>query len=78
MAFPMLFGHMSFMTHRCWCVFMRKAFWYGAQSWRMFYGQELPTVVKPSEPVAYTSPDGDQVTLEGWRAEKRDGGIIQW
>ena len=22
MAFPMLFGHMSFMTHRCWCVFM--------------------------------------------------------
>ena len=36
MVFPMLFGHMSFMTHRCWCVLIRKAFWYGAQSWRMF------------------------------------------
>ena len=30
MAFPMLFGHLAFMTHRCWCVFMRKACWYGA------------------------------------------------
>jgi hypothetical protein len=25
MAFPILFGHLSFMTHRCWTVFMRKA-----------------------------------------------------
>ena len=36
MVFPMLFGHMPFNTHRCWCVYMRKAFWLGAQSWRMF------------------------------------------
>ena len=76
MAFPMLFGHLAFQTHRCWCVFMRKAFWYGAESWRMFYGQQLPTAAKPSEPVAYTLPEGGQVTLEGWRTEQRDGETV--
>ncbi len=25
MLFPILFGHMSFQTHRCWCVFVKKA-----------------------------------------------------
>jgi hypothetical protein len=25
MAFPILFGHLSFTTHRCWTVYMRKA-----------------------------------------------------
>ena len=39
MLFPILFGHMSFQTHRCWCVFMRRTIWLAAEAWRRYYGQ---------------------------------------
>ena len=39
MAFPILFGHLSFTTHRCWTVFMRKAIFLAAEAWRQHYGQ---------------------------------------
>ena len=33
MAFPILFGHLSFTTHRCWTVYMRKAIFLAAEAW---------------------------------------------
>ena len=39
MVFPILFEHLSFTTHRCWTVFMRKAIYLSAQAWRQAYGQ---------------------------------------
>ena len=39
MAFPILFGHLSFTTHRCWTVYMKKAIYLAAESWRQTYGQ---------------------------------------
>ena len=38
MAFPILFGHLSFTTHRCWTVFMRKSIYLAAEAWRRYYG----------------------------------------
>ena len=72
MVFPMLFGHLAFMTHRCWKVFMRKAIYLAAEAWRREYGQ-LETVARPPDScVAYTLPaTGDAVLMTGWTREKR-------
>ena len=34
MAFPILLRHLSFTTHRCWTVYMRKAIFLAAEAWR--------------------------------------------
>ena len=34
LLFPILYRHMSFQTHRCWQVLMRKATWLAAEAWR--------------------------------------------
>ena len=39
MVFPILFGHLSFTTHRCWTVFMRGAMFLAHEAWRQAYGQ---------------------------------------
>eukprot|EP00973_Karenia_brevis_P038749 5348128-Karenia_brevis.AAC.1 len=33
MVFPRLFGHLSFASHRCWTVYMRKAIFLPAEAW---------------------------------------------
>ena len=72
MVFPMLFGHLAFMTHRCWKVFMRRAIYLAAEAWRRAYGQ-LETVARPPDSfVAYTLPaNGEVVLMTGWSREKR-------
>jgi len=75
MLFPILFGHMSFQTHRCWCIFMRRTIWLAAESWRRYYGQAKNTVVG-SNSVApqFKLPTGALITLpQGWRTELREG-----
>ena len=78
MLFPILFGHMSFQTHRCWCVFMRRTIWLGAEAWRRYYGQ-LQTTMVGSSSVApqFQLPGGKLITLpSGWREELKDGSGI--
>ena len=75
MAFPILFGHLSFTTHRCWTVFMRKAIFLAAEAWRQHYGQ-LATGTKdnPDAKLDFELPStGETVTLPGWRTEVRQG-----
>ena len=75
MLFPILFGHMSFQTHRCWCIFMRRTIWLAAESWRRYYGQVKNTAVG-SNSVApqFKLPTGTIITLpQGWQTEQRDG-----
>ena len=45
MAFPMLFGHLCFSTHRCWTLHMRRAVYCAAEAWRRSYGQIATTHV---------------------------------
>ena len=77
MLFPILFGHLSFTTHRCWCVFVKKATFLAAQAWRRHYGQMDTAVADASvAPLTYTLPDGGTVMLKGWRKELRDNAEV--
>ena len=68
MLFPILFNHMSFQTHHCWCVFVRRAIYLAADSWRRFYGQmQRHSEGTGTAVVQFQLPNGKQVDLpEGW------------
>ena len=78
MIFPMLFGHLSFTTHRCWTVYVRKAMWLAGEAWRQAYGQStFQEVGDESARVQYIFKDGVEVTLPaGWRRTGRDGSAV--
>ena len=68
----MLFGHLAFMTHRCWKVFMRKPIYLAAEAWRREYGQLATAAHAPDSTVTFTLPEtGDRVLMHGWVQEKR-------
>ena len=74
MVFPILFGHLSFTTHRCWTVFTRAAIFLANEAWRQAYGQ-LATQPPEDEHsrLTYTLTSGDTAVLHGWREGTRDG-----
>ena len=75
LVFPILFGHLSFTTHRCWTVYMRKSIFLAAEAWRQHYGQ-LATGRNdnPEAKLDFKLPSsGNIITLEGWRTEVRQG-----
>jgi len=76
MLFPILFGHMSFQTHRCWCVFVRRAIWLSAESWRRFYGQMASLEEATGATVLqFHLPQGTTVQLpEGWTMQLQSPG----
>ncbi|CAK0850189.1 unnamed protein product, partial [Prorocentrum cordatum] len=77
MVFPMLFGHLSFMTHRCWKVFMRKSIYLAAESWRRRYGQADTAESAPAASITYAVPGtGEQVAMPGWREVQREGETV--
>ena len=41
MLFPLLFGHMTFASHRCWTVYVKKAVFLAAEAWRAAYGRSV-------------------------------------
>ena len=41
MIFPILYGHMTFASHRCWTVYVKKAVFQAAESWRRQYGSSV-------------------------------------
>ena len=72
MAFPVLFGHLSFTSHRCWTVYMRKSIYLAAESWRQHYGQAAAQPCKNSiDKMEFNLPSGELVLLHGWRKESR-------
>ena len=72
MVFPMLFGHLAFMTHRCWKVFMRKAIYLAAEAWRREYGQLETQAEVPASKLTYQLPEtGENVSMDGWSLVKR-------
>ena len=77
MVFPILFGHLSFMTHRRWTVYMKKTIFLAAEAWRRRYGQ-LKTQRHEDlrSTVLYKLPNGDTCALQGWRSEVRDGEVV--
>ena len=41
MLFPILFGHMTFASHRCWTVYVKKGVYLAAEAWRKLYGRAV-------------------------------------
>ena len=41
MIFPILYGHMTFASHRCWTVYAKKAVFQAAEAWRKRYGASV-------------------------------------
>ncbi|CAK0841403.1 unnamed protein product, partial [Prorocentrum cordatum] len=77
MVFPMLFGHLSFMSHRCWKVFMRKSIYLAAETWRRRHGQADTAESAPAASITYAVPGtGQQVAMPGWREVQREGETV--
>ena len=65
-VFPMQFGHMAFVTHRCWTVFLRKAQFLALDAWRIAYGQLAIQPDHSDTAVTYRLPDGKSFGMKGW------------
>ena len=43
--FPILFGHMTFASHRTWTVYVKKAIFLAAEAWRALHGETVRRAV---------------------------------
>ena len=41
MLFPIFYAHMTFASHRCWKVFVKKGVYLAAEAWRRQYGRAV-------------------------------------
>ena len=76
MLFPILFGHMTFASHRCWTVFVKKAVFLAAQAWRGEYGQAVRHAAHKDgggEILQYVRSGMDPYPLVGWRKIPLEG-----
>ncbi len=80
MFMPILFGHMTFASHRCWTVFIKKAVFLAAQAWRGEYGKAVRhAAIKDGggEVVQYIRAGMDPWPMVGWRrVELEEGGVV--
>ena len=37
MLFPIFFGHLTFASHRCWTIIIKKGVFLAAEAWRQEY-----------------------------------------
>lgn len=73
MLFPILFGHMTFASHRCWTVFVKKGIFLAAEAWRSQYGRAVrhAALTDGGGAILQFKRDGyDPEPLPGWREVK--------
>ncbi|CAK0796442.1 unnamed protein product, partial [Prorocentrum cordatum] len=78
MIFPILYGHMTFASHRRWTVYVKKAVFQAAQAWRRLYGNSVRlAAIKAGGPRGLSLlsfwPDMDPYPLRGWRWDNVHG-----
>ena len=76
MIFPILYGHMTFASHRCWTVYVKKAVFQAADAWRRLYGSSIRhAAIKAGggEIIQHFRQGMDPFPLQGWRWVKVDG-----
>ena len=75
MLFPIFFGHMTFASHRCWTVFIKKAVFLAAEAWREEYGTAVRHAAKRDggETILYKRANMDPYPLPGWRRIRLEG-----
>ena len=70
MMFPIMFGHLTFASHRCWTVHIKKGVFLAAEAWRRRYGRSVLHAAKSAaggEMVLRIRQGRDAYPLEGWR-----------
>jgi hypothetical protein len=70
MLFPILFGHMTFASHRCWTIFIKKAVFLASEAWRGEYGKAVRHAALKDgggELVQYIRVGMDPYPLLGWK-----------
>jgi hypothetical protein len=82
MLFPILFGHMTFASHRCWTVFIKKAVFLASEAWRGEYGNAVRHAALKDgggEVVQYIRAGMDAYPLVGWKkVVLHEGGAIAY
>jgi hypothetical protein len=79
MLFPILFGHMTFASHRCWTVFVKKAVFLACEAWRGEYGKAVRHAALKDgggEVLQFIRVDMDPYPLVGWRKIQLDEGAV--
>ena len=70
MLFPILFGHLTFASHRCWTVFVKKAVFMAYEARRKVWGETIRNAAKDAaggEMLQYLRPGLPPYPLLGWR-----------
>ena len=76
MIFPILYGHMTFASHRCWTIYVKKAVFQAAESWRQLYGNSIRhAAIKTGGGaiIQHLRQGMDPYPLQGWRRISIDG-----
>jgi hypothetical protein len=78
MLFPLLFGHMTFASHRCWTVYVKKAVFLAAEAWRAAYGRSVKhasITAGGGESIRYVRQGLDPYPLVGWKRCEEAGAV---
>ena len=70
MLFPIFYGHMTFASHRCWTVFIKKAVYLAAEAWRRMHGRAVRhSAIRDGggEILQYNRQGMDPYPLVGWK-----------
>ena len=76
MLFPILFGHLTFASHRCWTVYLKKAVFLACEAWRRTYGQSILHSAKKAgggELLQHLRPDRPPYMMVGWKKIVENG-----
>jgi len=79
MLFPIFFGHLTFASHRCWKVFIKKAVYLAAEAWRQQYGKAVRHSAKSDaggDVLQYARSDADPYRLVGWETVPLEDGSL--
>lgn len=77
MLFPIFFCHLTFASHRCWTISIKKGVFLAAEAWRQEYGSAVRHAALKEgrgEVLQYVRAGADPYPMMGWRARKVEGG----
>ena len=77
MLFPIFYGHLTFASHRCWTIYIKKGIYLAAEAWRRKYGHGLQHEGKQEEGgvvVQFVRPTAEHSTVSECHHEDVDGG----
>ena len=79
MLFPIFYGHMTFASHRCWKVFIKKGVFLAAEAWRREFGRAVRHAALRDgggEILQYNRAGMDPYPLVGWKKIPLEGSDV--